>query len=609
MTPITQPPSLPRPIRRSRRSNVFPFWAIFGACLIAATACGDEFSSCESRKVCAAGGSGGSMTHDAGAGGVPLGGRSNDEGGDSPGGDSPGGDSPGGASAGGSFAGLGGSGGTAGTAGGAPTGGTEQAGGVPPVGGAPAEGGSAAGGKSAQGGATSGGGGNGGGGADSCNIGSVLYPRGVPNPAGACSACLPEKSTSSWSLQSDGTSCDTGKICQAGACKSGCWIGSAFVATGTPSPSNPCQVCAPAMSTTTWSPGTSAKCVQAISAGGSHTCAIVNGGVRCWGANTNGQLGDGNTGVDTVTPVQVQGLTSGVTAVAAGESHTCAVANGAALCWGSGALGALGNNSTTSSAVPVQVQGLASGVTAIAAGNSYTCAAVNGAAYCWGDGSHGRLARDVTTSTLPLAIHAIVESGVTAIAAGREHGCALVNSGVADSSVICWGDDLGGTYLNVNPLLSSSTKAIAGDSASHNCVIMSDGSARCWGKNTVGELGSNSSGDLAQVEGLASGVTSIAAGLYSSCAVVNGGARCWGSAATLGNGVQDNSSYNAKPVQVKGLTSGVTAIDLGDHHACAIVNGGVRCWGTNNNGQVGTSAGLHEQTPYIIAEPVAVSLP
>jgi alpha-tubulin suppressor-like RCC1 family protein len=348
--------------------------------------------------------------------------------------------------------------------------------------------------------------------------------------------------------------------------------------------------------------------VQAISAGGSHTCAIVNGGVRCWGANTYGQLGAGNTGVDSVTPVQVQGLTSGVTAVAAGESHTCAVANGAALCWGSGALGALGNNSTTNSPVPVQVQGLASGVTAIAAANSYTCAAVNGAAYCWGDGSHGRLARDPTTSTVPLAIHAIVDTGVTAITAGREHGCALVSSDVAASSVVCWGDDLRGNYLNVNPFLRAST-AIAGDSASHNCVIMSVGGARCWGKNTFGELGSNSSGDLAQVEGLTSGVTAIAAGLNASCAIVNGGARCWGSAATLGNGVQDNSGYNAKPIQVKGLTSGVTAIDLGDQHACAIMNGGVRCWGTNNNGQVGTSVGLHEQDPHIIAEPVAVSLP
>ena len=182
MTPITEPSSLPRPIRRSRRSNVFPFLGILGACLIATTACGDEFSSCESRKVCAAGGaggSGGSVTHDAGAGGVALGGRSNHAGGDSPGGDSSAGDSPGGDSAGGSFAGLGGSGGTAGTTGGASTGGEDQAGGVPPVGGAPAQGGTAAGGKSAQGGAATGGGGSSSGGSGGSGGGADVTPPSV----------------------------------------------------------------------------------------------------------------------------------------------------------------------------------------------------------------------------------------------------------------------------------------------------------------------------------------------------------------------------------------------------------------------------------------------
>lgn len=92
--------------------------------------------------------------------------------------------------------------------------------------------------------------------------------------------------------------------------------------------------------------------------------------------------------------VQVQGLTSGVTAISIGSEHSCAVVNGAAFCWGYGESGEIGNNAQNiSNLVPVQVQGLTSGVTAIAAGvcSDHTCALVNGGVQCWGlhDGGPG----------------------------------------------------------------------------------------------------------------------------------------------------------------------------------------------------------------------------
>ena len=72
-------------------------------------------------------------------------------------------------------------------------------------------------------------------------------------------------------------------------------------------------------------------------------CAIVGGGAaKCWGDNTGGQLGDGTT-TPALTPVQVSTLTSGVTALAVGNTFTCAVISGGAKCWGMNGAGQLGD--------------------------------------------------------------------------------------------------------------------------------------------------------------------------------------------------------------------------------------------------------------------------
>ena len=107
-----------------------------------------------------------------------------------------------------------------------------------------------------------------------------------------------------------------------------------------------------------------------------------DGNVWCWGSNSYGLLGNGTAATATAVPVELSGFTGNVTAVSVGIVSACAiVTGGSVMCWGTGANGELGNNSTMTSLAPVQVTGLTSGATAVSVAE-YRMPARSSAAAC-----------------------------------------------------------------------------------------------------------------------------------------------------------------------------------------------------------------------------------
>ena len=257
-----------------------------------------------------------------------------------------------------------------------------------------------------------------------------------------------------------------------------------------------------------------------------------------WGANFWGQLGDGTFTIRNM-PVAVVGLSGGVASVSAGGLHTCAAtATGGLKCWGDNGFGALGDGTTVRRTTPVGVVTLPSGVASVAAGNYHTCVLTEaGSLKCWGYNSSGQLGHGAIPERLTPVDVVALPSGVASVAAGSNHTCAVTTAG----GLKCWGINItgglgDGTLIGTNaPVdvvgLTSGVAAVAGASG-HTCAVTSVGGLKCWGQNRNGELGDGTlthSTTPVYVVGLTSGVSSVSALKNHTCAVTTaGGLKCFG---------------------------------------------------------------------------------
>lgn len=346
-----------------------------------------------------------------------------------------------------------------------------------------------------------------------------------------------------------------------------------------------------------------------VSAGSFHTCAGIDAtAVLCWGLDDSSQLGGGTPG-----PVGRREYVEGAAHVArveVGGEHSCLVRDdGTLLCWGHNGNGQIGDGTTRQRWAPVPVDGLDGTVLDVSIGRYHTCTVLGDRSVrCWGRNAHGQIGDGtLDDALLPREVDGLTEA--TAIAAGERHTCVLHT----DGTVSCWGDNSSGQLGDGTtvgrrrpvpvPGVDDAVAITAGDR--HTCVITAGRTLRCWGRNGFRQLGDGTTTDRTGPVDVSDvrDVRSVTAGEHHTCALVaDGRALCWGrgSAGQLGAGTLDGVREDLGHPPVAVLLDGVTAIDAGGVHTCAVARERLYCWGSNTSSQLGDLGTSASATPVLV---------
>lgn len=313
--------------------------------------------------------------------------------------------------------------------------------------------------------------------------------------------------------------------------------------------------------------------VAQVAIGGSHICVrYVDGGVRCWGENEEGQLGYAHTNPIAAPPAELSDVPIGgvATNICAGASHTCAVLEGGDLrCWGMNLGGQLGyghtenigdNEFPTDEPNPVDMGGP---VRDISCSSGYSCAVLEtGGLRCWGVNTSGRLGYGVPGNVGDTETPA--DAGFVNVGGGAK----LVATGDTDA-----------------------------------CVVLTDGSVRCWGAvvglglpGSAEPIGDDEEPAIVGPVDVGGSVTAISNGNNYTCALTEShDLTCWGNGVfgKLGYASEETVGDNETPAEAGTVMLGgdVESLSVGGNnrsHTCALLGSGeVRCWGYNGDGQLG----------------------
>jgi alpha-tubulin suppressor-like RCC1 family protein len=331
---------------------------------------------------------------------------------------------------------------------------------------------------------------------------------------------------------------------------------------------------------------------RSVSVGYYHSCAVMSDKtVKCWGRNLNGELGDG-TQTSRDFPVDVIGVT-GARSVVAGWSYSCALLeNGTVMCWGSSIY--TGTGDSTSIAQPQMVSGL-TGVAQISGSLWQACALKNtGEVFCWGIRSdiEGPIPNSYSIAATPYQVADL--NNAHSISVGSNHACAVVET----AEVKCWGQrysgSLGDGLIDGSRISSpvtvvgvSSARYIAVGESSNACVVLTNGSVKCWGR--IGRITQNDFSINALTPVTIAGFTNaekVDLNGNEACIIQTAGTlKCLGD--PTGTGTGPPAGVWVPSTQVDGITD-ATELSMGSFSSCVRLSatGYVKCWGSNSTGQI-----------------------